>query len=308
MTGKRSQLSMQQNSSSDQDNSKSPDKKDPVQDAGSVKMKIHPLAAILVALAWPMMGFFLCLVLQMIFKIDISKNLKSVINLAVGCFGVFYLFPVLYRAPFGAVPLRDYLKRIGLYVPRQVWRHVLLGIILAVCTLSGMLIGSALSGRYELNWSTINLKQILFSLNPGIFEEIFFRGIIVMLLLPLTKNLKTALAWQIAIFGLAHIKGLNWLVLVDIISVMIIAVAFTYSAYKTRTLVAGIVFHFLHDAFLFFVQVPQGEYYGWTENIAFYGFLWLMVAVACLIIRYAGERLAIHADRELYIINRNAAS
>ncbi len=268
------------------------------------KMKIHPIAAILVALAWPMMGFFLCLVVQMIFKIEISKIVKSIINLGVGCFGVFYLFPVLYRAPFGAVPIKEYLQRIGLYVPPRVWRHIMLGIILALCTLSGMLLGSLLSGRYELNWSTINLKQIIFSLNPGIFEEIFYRGIIVMLLLPLTRNLIKAFIWQIVIFGLAHIKGFDWLVLVDVVSVMIIAIAFTYAAYKTRALLAGIVFHFLHDAFLFFVQVPEGVYNGWQENIAFYGVLWLMVGVGCFIIWFATERLNIRGESELYILNK----
>ncbi len=266
-------------------------------------MKIHPLPAILVALAWPMIGFFLCMIVEMIFKIEIAKLVSSIINLAVGCFGAFYLFPKLYRAPFGAVPLKEYLQRIGFYLPTSVWRHILLGIILAVCTLSGMLLGSLFSGRYEINWSTINLSHIIFSLNPGIFEEIFYRGIIVMLLLPLTKNLIKACGWQIVIFGLAHIKGFDWYVLIDVVSVMIIAIAFTYVAYKTHALVAGIVFHFLHDAFLFFVQLPKGVYNGLQENIAFYSILWLMVGVGCLIIWYATERFNIRGKSELYSLN-----
>jgi hypothetical protein len=71
-------------------------------------------------------------------------------------------------------------------------------------------------------------------------------------------------------------------------------------AYKTRTLLAGMIFHFLHDAFLFFVQVPGGEYKGLQENMIFYGILWLMIGVDCFIIWYATERLNVRGERELY--------
>jgi len=83
---------------------------------------------------------------------------------------------------------------------------------------------------------------------------------------------------------------------------MVIAVAFTYSAYKTRTLVAGIVFHFLHDAFLFLPQVPGGVYIGVFENIAFYASLWLMVGVGCLLIKYSADNIGVKADEELYTL------
>lgn len=134
-----------QNSSMSQEKISSIKQDDPTRAKTNKAMKIHPLPAILVALAWPMIGFFLCMIVEMIFKIEIAKLVSSIINLAVGCFGAFYLFPKLYRAPFGAVPLKEYLQRIGFYLPTSVWRHILLGIILAVCTLSGMLLGSLFS-------------------------------------------------------------------------------------------------------------------------------------------------------------------
>jgi membrane protease YdiL (CAAX protease family) len=266
-------------------------------------MKIHPWLAIMVAFSWPMMGFLLSMVIETLFDVELSKIVSSIINLVIGGFGVFYLFPVLYRAPFGPVPLKEYLKRIGFYLPTGAWRHVLLGIILAGCTLSGMLVASLLTGRYQMDLETIRLSQTIFSLNPGIFEEVFYRGIIMMLLLPLTKSLKKAIVWQIIIFGLAHIKGFDLLALVDTISVMIIAIAFTYAAYKTQALLAGIVFHFLHDSFLFFVQVPDGTYVGLQENVLFYAILWLMVAVGCSIVWYAAKYLNVHGDKDLYDLN-----
>jgi membrane protease YdiL (CAAX protease family) len=81
---------------------------------------------------------------------------------------------------------------------------------------------------------------------------------------------------------------------------MVITVAFTYVAYKTRTLLAGMVFHFLHDALLFFVQVPEGEYFGSTENIIFYVALWIMVGMACLLTKIAAEKFGVKAQVELY--------
>jgi membrane protease YdiL (CAAX protease family) len=263
-------------------------------------MKILPWQAILVAMAWAMVGFLFCLVFEKVFDIELSKLVSSIINFAVACFGAFYLFPKIYRAPFGSVPMKEYLKHIGFFLPTGAWRHILLGILLAGCTLSGMLNASILTGRYVLDWSEINITQIVFSLSPGVFEEVFYRGIIMMLLLPMTKSLKKAALGQIVIFGLAHIKGFDWATLIDVISVMILAVAFTFVAYKTRALLAGMVFHFLHDALLFFVQVPGGEYHGLQENMIFYGILWLMVGIGCLIIWFATERLNVRAERGLY--------
>lgn len=264
-------------------------------------MKIRPWQGILIALAWPMIGFLISMVIEMAFDVDVPKLAGSIITLAVNVFGAFYLFPKIYRAPFGAAPLKEYLERLGFILPPRAWRHVLLGVVLAACTLSGMLVASILTGRYALDWSTINLPHIVFSLNPGIFEEFFYRGMIVILLLPLVKSLKKALIFQILIFGLAHIKDLSVLGMVEVVSVMIIAIAFTFAACKTRALLAGIVFHFLHDALLFFVQVPGGEFTGLRENLLFYAFLWPMVGVACLVIWFAAERLNVRADRELYV-------
>jgi membrane protease YdiL (CAAX protease family) len=119
-----------------------------------------------------------------------------------------------------------------------------------------------------------------------------------------SRSLKRAALIQIVLFGLTHIKGIDLWSWIDVLSVMFIAVAFTYSAYKTRTLVAGIVFHFLHDTFLFLPQVPGGEYIGVSENIVFYASLWLMVGVACALIKFSADRLGVRADEELYTLEK----
>jgi len=263
-------------------------------------MRLKPFLAIFVAMAWPAVGIALAKLAEMLFDIEVPKLVYSIFGLMVGFLGVYYIFPVVNHVPFGPVPLAEYTRRIGFYLPRAAWKHILLGVALAGCTLSGMLAALLLTGRYRLDWSTINLSQIVFSLNPGIFEEIFYRGVIVILLLRLTRSLKQALIFQILIFGLAHVKGLSWTVFFEVISVMVIAVGFTYAAYKTRCLLAGMVFHFLHDALLSFVQVPDGVFTGLRENALFYACLWIMVGVGVLITRFTVEKLGVRGEHALY--------
>lgn len=252
------------------------------------------------ALLFTGFGFLLRLLLRMSMDIEISLLLASVVNFVLAAIGAFLLFPKLLKPLFGEVDFSEYLRRLGLYFPPHVWRHILLGVVLALCTLGGMLIGSIMTGRYVFDWSTIDLSHIVFSTNPGVWEEFFFRGIIMVVLLIGGMSVRRAALIQVLLFGLAHIKGTGVWVWLDVFTVILMGAAFTYSACKTRTLVVGIVFHFLHDALLFVVQVPGAELFGFSEGAMFYGSLWIMVGVSCLLIKVASERLGVQAQEELY--------
>jgi membrane protease YdiL (CAAX protease family) len=262
-----------------------------------MKNLVRPIALVWVALGFgPLVG----LVFETFLELDIPVLISSGITFVASAFMAFYLFPKRLKLPFGEVGLSEYMRRLGFYRPQNIWKHILLGACLAACTFSGMLLGSLLTGRYVLNWRTVNVSHMIFSINPALWEEFFFRGVIMLLLLRATKSLKYAAVIQIVLFGLSHIKAFGLWAWVDVISVMILAVAFTYTAYKTRTLVAGIVFHFLHDAFLFLPQMPGGEYRGVYENMTFFASLWLMVGVGISVVKFSSERLGVKADRELY--------
>lgn len=264
-----------------------------------MKDTVRPIALAVVSVGF---GSLLALFLELFLDIEITQLFQSVITFSFAAFSAFYLFPRVLRLPFKDVTLSEYVHRLGFYLPQNAWKHILLGCLIAICTLSGMLIGSLLTGRYEIDWSTVNISHTIFSINPGLWEEYFYRGVIMFVLLIATRSVRRAALIQIVLFGLTHIKGIDLWSWIDVVSVMVIAVAFTYSAYKTRTLVAGIVFHFLHDAFLFLPQVPGGEYIGVFENIAFYASLWLMVGVGCLLIKYSADNIGVKADEELYTL------
>jgi membrane protease YdiL (CAAX protease family) len=241
----------------------------------------------------------------MFFKIEIPRLTSSIINLALGALAVFFLFPRVFGIPFGRIDTRDFNKRIGFYLPDGAWKHILLGAILGVLTLSGMLIASVLTGEYVPDTGKITLTHSVFSLNPGIWEEVFYRGIMMMILLRLTGSLRRAAAIQVVIFALTHVKGTDIWAFVDVISVAITAIGFTYTAYKTRSLIAGIVFHYLHDALLFFVQAPGGAHLDVVDEVLFYALLWAMVGLGCLVTKLAADRFKVRAPAELYALEKD---
>jgi len=265
--------------------------------------KVRPIA---LTIAFPAMGFLICLLVEMFFKIEIPKLISSIINLVVGAFAAFFLFPHVFGVPFGKIKTRDFNKRIGLYLPDSAWKHILLGVILALCTLSGMLIASILTGKYVLDFGTITLTQSVFSLNPGIWEEVFYRGVLMMVLLRFTKSFRQAAAIQVVLFGLSHVKGADVPALFEVVSVTIIGIGFTYTAYKTRSLIAGIVFHYLHDTLLFFVQPPGGIHAGVVDKVLLYAILWAMVGLGCLATRFAAEKFKACASTDLYVLEGSA--
>jgi membrane protease YdiL (CAAX protease family) len=260
---------------------------------------VRPVALTVVA---PVAGFLLVFVLEVLTDIEVSKLLASVVNLLVVVPIAFVLFPRGLGIPFGRIETREFLRRVGFYLPDRAWKHVALGLILAACTLSGMLVASILTGKYAVDFETVDLPHLVFSLNPALWEELFYRGVLMFLVLKFTRSLRQAVVIQVVLFGLMHIKGVDVWSLVDSLSVTVLATGYTYVAYKTRSLVAGIVFHYFHDAFLYLVQLPGGNYTGVADNAIFYGMLWLMVAVGCVIARLAADNCGVRARNELYSI------
>jgi len=125
------------------------------------------------------------------------------------------MFPRRLGIPFGRIKTRDFLRKVGFYFPENACKHVILGLILAGCTLSGMLIASIFTGKYVVYLSTVNIPHLLFSLNPALWEELFYRGVLIIWLLKINQPLKRAFLIQLALFGVMHIKGISLLALVD---------------------------------------------------------------------------------------------
>ncbi|MFW9992944.1 MAG: CPBP family intramembrane glutamic endopeptidase [Candidatus Odinarchaeota archaeon] len=243
-------------------------------------------------------GQLVPLLIEIVFEIDLSKSMMSIIAFLIFAL-VILLFPRVFGIPFGKLPIREFFRKIGLYIPQDTYKHVILGTTLALCTLTGMLVGSLLTGKYVVDFANITIDHALFSLVPGVWEEVFYRGILMILLLKTVKRLELAFAIQCIIFGLLHIRSVDLAGFIDVLSVMIIAIGFTYAVYKTNSLLAAMVFHYLHDALLFFVLIPGGEYTGPIEIAMFYIPLWIMVGTGLLITKFASEKFRFNAGGEL---------
>ncbi|MGD2178863.1 MAG: CPBP family intramembrane metalloprotease [Anaerolineae bacterium] len=266
-----------------------------------LRTKVRPVAITVTA---PAVGFLLLFVLGMFLETEFSKLFRSIVNLVVVALMAFVVFPRYLGIPFGRVETKVFLRQVGFTLPENAWKHLGLGLVLAGCTLSGMLVASLLTGKYAVDRSTVDLPHLVFSLNPALWEELFYRGVLMIVLLEATHSLKKASVVQVILFGLMHIKGTDVRAVVEMFSVAVLALGFTYVAYKTRSLVAGIVFHYLHDALLFFVQLPDGVDTGVTGSLLFYGLLWLAVGAGCLITKLAADRLGVQAAAELYRVER----
>jgi membrane protease YdiL (CAAX protease family) len=249
-------------------------------------------------------GLMVAFLLKKGLGLELSKLTLSLIALTVTSAAVLLLFPRVFKIPFGLVSIKEFIKNLGLYKPRPLLKLVLLGLFASLFTLSGMLIGSLLTGKYIFSAGTITLAQAVFSLTPGIWEELLFRGVIMIVLLRLTKSFKRAALIQVLLFGLAHIKGLDLLSLVfEPFSVTLLAVGFTYIAYKTKSLIPGMIVHYVHDTFLFAVQLPGGDYFGFQDNIFFYAGLWISVALCVIMVKLFVERFNIISPYDFYTIH-----
>ncbi len=264
-----------------------------------IRLIIRPIA---LTILFPVLGFLICLLLKLFCHIEIPRLIQSIINFPIAALAAFVLFPRVLGIPFGKIPVKDFNQKIGLYLPGSAWKHIILGVMLAACTLSGMLVASIISRKYILNYGAITLTHLIFALNPGLWEEVFYRGIQMLILLGLTKSIRKAVVIQVVLFGLLHIKGFDLSALIDAVSVIVITIGFTYTAYKTGTLIAGIVFHYLHDALLFFVQIPGGVEWSNSDRIWFYALLWLMVGFGCLVTKMAAEKFNVRTSSGLYTI------
>ena len=64
----------------------------------------------------------------------------------------------------------------------------------------------------------------------------------------------------------------------------------------------GILFHFLHDAFVFVVQVPSSVPLNDSQNAVFFVSLWVAVGIGVLVTKISAENLGVQAKEELYKI------
>lgn len=200
-----------------------------------------------------------------------------------------YLMPYVLGLPNGRKTLRAYCLDIRLLPMKPLGRNILLGLLLAALTLSGILLASLLTGHFVLDWSTVPALRWVKGLTRGIWEEVFFRGIVLVLFLRRYPQRK-AVVLSAVLFAALHLRAdLSLEMFVDIVSIFFMGLLFAYLALKTGSLLPGIVFHYVHDIFLFLVQNTPGA--DETRSAALlYAFLWIALAIGAVLTKFIVER------------------
>lgn len=255
---------------------------------------------IYLAILFSVIGTLTVMIVNKGFNLDMSKLQKAIMTFSVTSVSILLLFPRFFKIPFGKQTLWEWLRSVGVFAPSGIVKQILLGILLGAVSLTGMFLGSYFTGKYEFSWSNLSLGHFIFSLTPGIWEEIMFRGVLMIILIRHYKSIAKAFWLQTAIFAVCHITGFTLGAVVEVISVFIIGLTFSFVALRTRALIAGIIYHYIHDAFLFLVQNPNGEYFGFTDNATFYLFLWAALLVNLMIIILSTKKLNVKSPLSPY--------
>jgi membrane protease YdiL (CAAX protease family) len=220
--------------------------------------------------------------------------------LALGVLAL-YLMPYVLGLPNGRKSLRDYCQDIRLLPVTPLGRNILLGLLLATLTLSSILLASLVTGHFVFDWSLVPPVRWVKGLTRGIWEEVFFRGIILVLFMRLLSKRK-AIFFSTFLFAIVHLNlmAISVHTLVDVVSIFFMGLLFAYVVLKTGSLLPAIVFHYVHDIFVMLVQHTPGA----DETLAsafLYAFLWMALLVGAVLTKYIVERWPTQVSKTLTV-------
>ncbi len=214
------------------------------------------------------------------FELLPGKYLPSLITFFAIGFLVLVLMPYVLGVPNGRKSLKEYAYDIRLLPMSPVGRNIAIGLLIAALTLSSILLASKLTGHFVLDWGEVPPLRLVKGLTRGIWEEVIFRGIILVLLMRRFPT-RRAVLWSAFIFAIAHISGFSVDKLVDLVSIFFMGLLFAYIVLKTGSLFPAIIFHYVHDIFINFVQTTPDASEP-MKSILLYGFLWIALAVGAV--------------------------
>jgi membrane protease YdiL (CAAX protease family) len=202
----------------------------------------------------------------------------------------FVLMPYVLGLPLGKKTLREFCLDIRLLPLKPVTRNILIGLMMTVLSIGSIYLASALTGHFELDWSLLPALRWVKGLTRGIWEEVFFRGIILMLFFQFYDK-KKAIFYSTFLFAIIHLSTFppDLALVVDIVSIFFMGLVFTYLVLKTGSLLPGIVFHYFHDIFINIAQNTPGvsELH---RLILFYALLWPALALGVFLTKKIVER------------------
>jgi len=200
------------------------------------------------------------------------------------------LMPYVIGLPNGRKSLREYSRDILLLPMKPIGRNILIGLLMAFLTLSAIFLASLLTGRFVLDWNLVPPLRWVKGLTRGIWEEVFFRGIILVLFMR-KYPLRIAVLLSSFLFAVVHLNpmAISLEGIVDVVSIFFMGLLFCYLVLKTGSLLAAIIFHYVHDIFVLIVQNTPGAKEP-LASILLYAFLWIALILGAFLTKKIVER------------------
>ena len=237
-------------------------------------------------------GFFmivprnLSIALLNVIELDflVELTISFIIQFLFAGFACLILIPLLLGVPARIKPYRTYIESIQLTQYKPIGKLLFIGITATVFILFFSLFLTSITGDLNIHpqnvfgspvlnpsdpeMSVLGWFGFIMFLTPGIWEEVYARGIILTILLRKYPEEKgeyhKAILISGIIFGLTHILDIPGLIrdpifiLIQVVWSSIIGIAFGYLRVATKSLLPSILTHWLIDSFNAYIS-PGGN-------------------------------------------------
>ncbi len=194
-------------------------------------------------------------------------------------FSLLVIIPLLLKTPKSIKPYKDFLQTIRLSNNKPVSKLLFIGITGTVFVLFFSLFLTSIPGNLILTPQNVFGPPIrnetrgwfgfIHNLIPGVWEEVYARGLLLAVLLRLYPkeqgHQRKAIIIGGIIFGCSHMLGVPMLIsnpiyiLIQVVYASIIGIAFGYVAVGTESLLPSIICHWLIDSFAVYIAPSGGN-------------------------------------------------
>jgi len=208
--------------------------------------------------------------LAYLFEISISFSIQFIF----AGFSLLVIIPFLLQTPKGIKPYKDFLQTIRLSNHKPVGKLLFIGLTATILVLFFSLFLTSIPGNLVLNPEnvfgppirdeTMGWFGFIHYLIPGVWEEVYARGILLAILLKLYPKeqgrQRKAIIIGGIIFGCSHMLSVPSLIsnpiyiLTQVVYASIIGIAFGYIAVATDSLLPSIICHWLIDTFSVYIS------------------------------------------------------
>lgn len=185
----------------------------------------------------------------------------SVLVLKFISLGVMALFviPKVLGLPFGRVSLSSYLEGIYLRLTERSGRQVVLGVVTGILLALSLLAANGLVGEVVIDWSRVDATQMGEALVHGVWEEVLFHGVVLVLCLRRMRQPLLGMVLAAAVFGGLHLNVFHFLRLFCMAMLWIAMIV------ETGSLLPAVLSHLVYDLVFaaFTPVVPEGQVFVW---------------------------------------------